>query len=124
MANNASYGVLKHAHYRVSRAILSGVLVRPNSCARCGRTCRPEGHHEDYGKPLEVQWLCPSCHHKPKNKMEPKKLKLPRGLQARVARGLGVAAATVCQVAAGTRTSAAISAAIARELAKLKGGAK
>lgn len=51
---------------------------------------------------------------------EIKKMKLPRGLQARVARSMGVAAATVCQVASGTRTSAPIMAAIERELARLK----
>jgi len=46
----------------VQKAIASGQLVRPESCARCERTCRPHAHHADYLKPLEVEWLCGSCH--------------------------------------------------------------
>lgn len=53
----------------VSRALASGVLVRPSECSACGGT--PVGiaargvvhaHHEDYGRPLDVVWLCPACH--------------------------------------------------------------
>lgn len=52
------------------RALRSGVLVRPAACERCGgASCgdarRPHmvyGHHDDYSRPLDVQWLCHSCH--------------------------------------------------------------
>jgi len=37
-----------------------GRLV-PQPCARCGAP-DAEMHHPDYGKPLEVEWLCRSCH--------------------------------------------------------------
>jgi hypothetical protein len=30
-------------------------------CRRCGDQ-KAEKHHEDYGKPLEVIWLCRFCH--------------------------------------------------------------
>lgn len=40
-------------------------LVRPEACENCNAI--PEhgplhGHHDDYSKPLEVRWLCRSCH--------------------------------------------------------------
>lgn len=37
-----------------------GHLV-PAKCESCGDE-HTEMHHEDYGKPLEVQWLCRNCH--------------------------------------------------------------
>lgn len=43
-------------------AIRSGKLTKPNHCTRCFKKCNPHGHHQDYSKPLEVVWVCPSCH--------------------------------------------------------------
>jgi DNA-binding transcriptional regulator LsrR (DeoR family) len=43
-------------------AIKRGDVVRPQNCDDCGVKCNPEGHHNDYGLPLEVQWLCSLCH--------------------------------------------------------------
>ncbi len=54
---------------KVSRAIKSGILVRPTSCSECGADgVRIEGHHRDYSKPLEVEWLCTRCHGKTREK--------------------------------------------------------
>jgi len=36
-------------------------LENPNKCQGCGVN-DSEAHHEDYGKPTEVDWLCKSCH--------------------------------------------------------------
>lgn len=47
-----------------TRALKDGVLVRPKQCSVCPSTKNIEGHHEDYSKPLEIIWLCKSCHHK------------------------------------------------------------
>jgi hypothetical protein len=50
------------AYKMVSRGILSGKLQRPDHCQRCMVSCIPQAHHDDYGKPLDVMWLCPVCH--------------------------------------------------------------
>lgn len=50
------------AHTRVYDAIRRGKLIRPNTCKICSKFCKPEAHHEDYSKPLEILWLCKNCH--------------------------------------------------------------
>jgi len=45
------------ARVKVSKAILSGKLKR-GICEVCGESNGVEGHHIDYDKPLDVQWLC------------------------------------------------------------------
>jgi len=54
----------RHAHYLVNRAKRKGVLVAPKICEQCHKkpTKRISAHHEDYDKPLGVQWLCEKCH--------------------------------------------------------------
>ena len=49
-------------HSAVSRAVKSGELVRQN-CEKCGNE-NSLAHHEDYDKPLMVNWLCQPCHKK------------------------------------------------------------
>jgi hypothetical protein len=51
-----------NAHAAVHRAVSSGVIKRPEQCSFCENKCKPEGHHEDYSKPLDVVWLCRLCH--------------------------------------------------------------
>lgn len=49
-------------------AIRYGRIFRPKCCAGCGKECHAHAHHENYSKPFEVLWLCPTCHadvHKP-----------------------------------------------------------
>lgn len=50
------------AHSSVYRAVKAGRLTRPENCSRCGKSSAVHAHHTDYSKPLDVQWLCPSCH--------------------------------------------------------------
>ena len=35
---------------------------RPNICSNCGTKTKIVGHHFDYNKPINVVWLCQSCH--------------------------------------------------------------
>lgn len=50
------------ASQAVARAIEMGAIIRPNSCESCERVARIYAAHHDYGQPLEVRWLCASCH--------------------------------------------------------------
>ena len=51
---------------KMTREIMNGNLPRPDGCSKCGVKCVPEGHHSEYNieSPLEVTWLCRSCHNK------------------------------------------------------------
>lgn len=54
---------IKHlVRQSVIKAIGEGILVRPNRCSECTSVAFCEGHHDDYSKPLDVRWLCISCH--------------------------------------------------------------
>ncbi len=59
----------KRAHSAVKRALKSGRLIRPLRCERCPNVCKPQAHHADYSKPLEVEWLCTTCHGKESRKL-------------------------------------------------------
>lgn len=50
------------ARTAVGNAIRDGRLSRPNHCEVCKKICKPNGHHDDYAKPLNVRWLCVPCH--------------------------------------------------------------
>ena len=50
------------ARYIFTNALRAGKLVRPNACSKCSKVGLVHGHHPDYDKPLEVIWLCRSCH--------------------------------------------------------------
>jgi hypothetical protein len=59
------------ARRMVRAAVIRGDLVRPDACEKCGDTKRRrdghsniQGHHHDYSKPLDVEWLCAMCHRK------------------------------------------------------------
>lgn len=49
-----------HAHQAVHRALKKG-LIKREACAVCGST-KSHAHHDDYSRPLDVMWLCPSHH--------------------------------------------------------------
>lgn len=52
----------RRAHVALSRAVQSGKIMRPKNCFECEKECKPDGHHTDYSKPLEVIWICRACH--------------------------------------------------------------
>lgn len=52
----------KRAHKAVEKAVLRGELARHTTCENCGNACEPHAHHDDYNKPIQVRWLCRSCH--------------------------------------------------------------
>ena len=53
----------KNCHRRVQVALKSGALIRPWRCPSCGKETRKvHAHHNDYSKPLDIWWLCSSCH--------------------------------------------------------------
>lgn len=39
-----------------------GYIQKEETCAICGSNGNIHAHHPDYSKPLEVIWLCASCH--------------------------------------------------------------
>lgn len=54
------YGI--STHKIVSNAIKRGELVK-QPCEECG-SMEVQAHHDNYNKPLEVRWLCDTCHKK------------------------------------------------------------
>jgi ribosomal protein S27AE len=43
-------------------AVKAGRVAKPSQCSVCGSGVRVQGHHEDYTKPYDVEWLCHRCH--------------------------------------------------------------
>lgn len=52
----------RNASARLLYAVKSGLVLRPKHCEVCNAECKPNGHHFDYGRTLDVIWLCASCH--------------------------------------------------------------
>jgi hypothetical protein len=73
--------IRRQAAYLVDRALANGELTKPAGCQECGAEAgQPRGirhwadrawrrgaitmveaHHADYGRPLDVVWLCGPC---------------------------------------------------------------
>jgi len=60
------------AHRLVKNALSRKDLIRSSQCSRCLKECKAQAHHEDYKKPLEIIWLCQSCHAKEHRKHKDK----------------------------------------------------
>ena len=59
--SNGRYPERSRARWMLKEAVKAGRISR-QPCSTCGAP-KSHGHHPDYGKPLEVVWLC-DHHHK------------------------------------------------------------
>jgi hypothetical protein len=63
--NKERVSISSHASGKVRRAINKGILIKSTVCQKCKKTnCKIEAAHTDYSDPLNVLWLCVSCHRK------------------------------------------------------------
>lgn len=49
------------AHTIIRKAVKAGI-ISSGPCEQCGERNKTHAHHDDYLKPMDVRWLCPSCH--------------------------------------------------------------
>lgn len=65
----------RYVRSMVSSALRKGLLIKSNCCASCNlETLDLQAHHVDYGKPLDVIWLCTKCHgraHRKNSRLNP-----------------------------------------------------
>ncbi len=54
--------VKKCSQQKVHNAIVKGKIKRNTNCELCGSDKNIIAHHQDYLKPLDVNWLCKKCH--------------------------------------------------------------
>lgn len=50
------------AQKKLTNRVYLGIIIKPPTCEHCGKVTLLHGHHNDYNKPFDVVWLCPSCH--------------------------------------------------------------
>lgn len=63
----------KRVHVRtfLQNAIRRGDVIKAECCQICEIKTDLDAHHVDYGKPLDVLWLCSKCHGKVHRKNHP-----------------------------------------------------
>ena len=54
----------KKARMLLNVAVRDGRIDKPACCEECGAVGPVYGHHPDYSKPYDVEWLCSLCHGK------------------------------------------------------------
>lgn len=50
------------AHTALNNAVRDGKIIKPDRCSNCNEEGKLHAHHNDYSRPLEVEWLCVVCH--------------------------------------------------------------
>lgn len=65
----------RYARMLVAKAIKQGTIKRATCCDLCKeQKSEIQAHHVDYGRPLDVLWLCTTCHglaHRKRHKLNP-----------------------------------------------------
>ncbi len=61
LKSSKKYPLKRPARKILNWHVEAGNIIRPDKCEMCDKNCKPEAHHEDYSKPLDVKWVC-SCH--------------------------------------------------------------
>ena len=59
----------KHAARDAVRKAIKKCLIFKQSCEVCGDK-KTQAHHDDYGKPLQINWLCKKHHLEKHNRKE------------------------------------------------------
>ncbi len=70
MKKNPNRSIKERARGSLRDALVKGRVEVPSACQKCGtpdRLCSDgrrylHAHHPDHRKPLDVEWLCASCH--------------------------------------------------------------
>ncbi len=52
----------RYVRNAVCLALKSGKIEKPTTCSLCDKDGDLQAHHKDYQLPLDVIWLCRSCH--------------------------------------------------------------
>lgn len=52
------------ARSALRNAVTAGMIAKPSTCSQCQAIGNIHGHHHDYSKPFDVEWLCSICHGK------------------------------------------------------------
>ena len=60
--HRARYPEKTAARRAISYGVRAGKVLKPDHCINCGAIGPVEAHHTDYSRPLDVLWLCFSCH--------------------------------------------------------------
>lgn len=57
---DAKHPMARTVRCQINNRVISGTIKR-QPCEICG-AAMADGHHDDYNEPLDVRWLCRSCH--------------------------------------------------------------
>ncbi len=59
----------RNAAAKLGQAVTKGEILKPSNCSICNAENHICAHHPKYSKPLEVIWVCYSCHRLIHNRM-------------------------------------------------------
>jgi len=57
-------GLKSYCRFILNDAVKCGIVIKPDTCSECPNRKKIQGHHYSYYRPLEVVWLCITCHAK------------------------------------------------------------